>query len=99
MARTKRGRERRRSQPATPPPGAPKAPPAAPRAYQGRQAAPDAPRRGPGPSERIVWTVPHTPAPLAAQPVATLVGAVVMLAAPTLYVFPAARDIVFGDPP
>lgn len=36
---------------------------------------------------------------LATQPVATLVGAAVMLAALTLYVATAARDIAFGDTP
>lgn len=99
MARTKRGRERRRSQPATPPAGAPKAPAATPRAYQGRQAAADARKRAAGPRERTVAAFRALRETIVAQPAAALVGAAIMLAALTLYVFTAARDIVFGDTP
>lgn len=99
MARKKRGRERRRSQPATPSPASPKAPGAAPRAYQGRQAAADARRRGPGPRKRAAATLGAIREALSAQPIATLVGAAIMLAAFTLYLVTAARDIVFGDTP
>jgi hypothetical protein len=100
MARTKRGRERRRSKSATASPAAPTTTSVSvPRAHQGRQAAAAARKAGPGPLARTGATIAAIRAVLTARPAATLVGLAMMVAAFTLYLITAARDITFGDTP
>jgi hypothetical protein len=69
------------------------------RAHQGRQAAAAARRAGPGPIERAHATITEIRAIVAADPIATAIGAVVVLVAFGLYLTTAARDIAFGDTP
>src|SRR5260221_4156054 len=85
-----------RSQPAAAAPGTPRPAATAPRAHQGRQASR---RAGLGPGQRTVAAVAAARASIAAQPIAALVGAVLVVVTFGLYLATAARDIAFGDTP